>query len=174
MHLSCQATSAAGLCKTRSPKRQKKTVTCSSHILCTWPVTLQLTYHIQQHDDAEVDAHGSPCGCNLRVISDQRPLEGSESADSHHPINDDPEHSGDHHADLAGRKRRPNEHRCGMLQAEGSHHLENLLKTEENKATMALTQQTTTKCTLFIFSLVYLSFLCYSKNSTWKLRGNIY
>lgn len=76
-------------------------------------MSVHTTYHVQQHNDTKVDAHGSPCGCNLRVIPDERPLEGCESADGHYPVNDDPEHGSDDHTDLAGRQRvfvSPSEH----------------------------------------------------------------
>lgn len=80
---------------------KETTTTAQQPPLLTCPPLL--TYHVQQHNDTEVDAHCGPCGCNLRVIPDQRPLKGCESANSHHPVNDNPKHSSDHHADLEGR-----------------------------------------------------------------------
>lgn len=60
----------------------------------------QWTHHVEQHDDAEVDADCRTRGRHLRVIPDEGPAEGGEGADGDHPVDDDAKHSGNHHQDL--------------------------------------------------------------------------
>lgn len=63
-------------------------------------MALHHTHHIEEHDDAEVDADSRSRGRHLRVVPDESPAEGGEGADGDHAINDDAEHSGNHHQDL--------------------------------------------------------------------------
>lgn len=58
------------------------------------------THHVEEHDDAEVDADCRTRGRHLRVIPDEGPAEGGEGADGDHPVNDDAKYSSDHHQDL--------------------------------------------------------------------------
>lgn len=58
------------------------------------------TDHVEEHDDAEVDADGRPCRGHLRVVPDQSPAKCRKRADSDHAVNDNPEHGSDHHQDL--------------------------------------------------------------------------
>lgn len=55
------------------------------------------THHVEQHDDAEVDADCRARGRHLRVVPDESPAEGGEGADGDHTVNDDAKHSGNHH-----------------------------------------------------------------------------
>lgn len=55
------------------------------------------THHIEEHDDAEVDADGRGRGRHLRVVPDRSPPQGGEGADSDHAVDDDAQHGGDHH-----------------------------------------------------------------------------
>ena len=63
-------------------------------------ISKQSPYHIEEHDDAEVDAHGCAGGGHLRVIPDESPAEGGKSADCDHAVNHDAEDGSDHHQDL--------------------------------------------------------------------------
>lgn len=56
-----------------------------------------MSHHVEEHDDAEVDADCCACGGHLRVVPDERPAEGSEGADSDHTINHDAKHSSNHY-----------------------------------------------------------------------------
>lgn len=67
---------------------------------CLWPInwfSSSISHHVQEHDDAEVDADRRARGRHLRVVPDEGPAEGGEGADGDHAINHDAEHGGDHH-----------------------------------------------------------------------------
>lgn len=64
------------------------------HCCCRWKAE---THHVEEHDDAEVDADRRACGRHLRVVPDEGPAEGGEGADGDHAINDDAKHSSNHH-----------------------------------------------------------------------------
>lgn len=54
------------------------------------------THHIEEHDDAEVDADRCACGRHLRVVPDESPAKRCKGADGDHTVNDDAKHSGNH------------------------------------------------------------------------------
>lgn len=55
------------------------------------------THHIEEHDHAEVDAYRCARSRHLRVVPDESPAKGGESADGDDAVNDDAKHGGDHH-----------------------------------------------------------------------------
>lgn len=64
----------------------------------------RLTHHVEEHDDAEVDADCRACSCHLRVVPDERPAEGGEGADRDHAVDHDAKHGCDHHQYLGDRR----------------------------------------------------------------------
>ncbi len=66
------------------------------------------THHVEEQNDAEVDADCRPRGRPLRVVSNERPAKGGEGADSDHTVNDDAKYSCDHHQDLWHHSERKN------------------------------------------------------------------
>lgn len=58
------------------------------------------THHIEQHDDAEVDADRRSRGCHLGVVPDETPAEGGEGADGDHAVNDNAKDGSNHHQEL--------------------------------------------------------------------------
>lgn len=68
--------------------------TASLHHGCWWTAG---AHHVEEHDDAEVDADCRSRGRHLRVVPDEGPAEGGEGADGDHAVNDDAKHSGNHH-----------------------------------------------------------------------------
>lgn len=60
-------------------------------------VTLEGTHHVEEHDDAEVDAHRCSRRRHLRIVADESPAEGGEGADGDHAVNDNAEYGGNDH-----------------------------------------------------------------------------
>lgn len=58
------------------------------------------THHIEEHNDAEVNADRRCRGRDLGVVPDGSPPPGGEGADGDHAVDDDAQHCGDHHQDL--------------------------------------------------------------------------